>query len=255
MHGLAHVGGLLIVDLIVFRAVDAKEGRHAAVDGGDRSKCAEFGKAGLIELIRAEEVDAASVGSVAVDGIHIEALRMIAAEFCELSIIDGPVEIDHSGYFGFRRFVGPCVVDKQSAGRFSNERNFRCIDVVFGGVCLHPVDRAVDIRNGLREVSLRRKTVIDTEPGESSVREWLKQRSNVCALAAAIKATAVDENGSGKWSRSVWNVKVEQYGLTVPPGVCNIFLVERRANSESGAGEREDENGLLHGGELYQSGA
>ena len=97
MHGFAHGYGLLKVDLIVFVAVNAEEGRHSVVDGGDGGEGVERSEAGGVELIDAEEMDAAAVCGVTVDGSHIESFGMIATKLGELAVVDGAVKIDDGG--------------------------------------------------------------------------------------------------------------------------------------------------------------
>ena len=77
-------------------------------------------------------------------------------------------------------------------------------------VRLHPFDGRVDVFFGLGKAKLRRHAVVDTEPREPGIREWLERRRHVGSTAATVESAAVHENRGGERARTVRHVKIEQ---------------------------------------------
>ena len=142
------------------------------------------------------------------------------------------------------------IVDEQAAGGFSDEGDFREVEVVLGCVGLYPADGVVDVFHGLREVGLGREAVVDAEPGEASVRERGEERADVGAFATGIEAAAVHEDGDGEGAGAVGNVKVKQQGLAAGSGIFDVpsitcgttWSTALRAGGDGCIGKGEDEN-------------
>jgi hypothetical protein len=101
------------------------------------------------------------------------------------------------------------VVDKITSGGFAYDRDFARIDVVIGAMGFHPADCGIQIRDCFGESGFGREPVIDAEPGEPGIGQWLKERPGVRVAAAPIETSAVHENGGRKWTRAFRNVQVE----------------------------------------------
>ena len=207
---VAKRGGLLETHLIVLGAVYHQERRHSLVNGGDGRNRVQLREAGFVQLVDAKEMNAAAVRRVTVDRRHIKALRMLAPLERLFSVVGWTIEIHHGRYFGRGRLVGTGVVHEEAAGRFADDRNPGDIHAVFGRMRLHPTDRAVYVFHRFGEMDRRRQPVIDAEPGEAGIGQRLEQRTDICALAPLIEASAVDQDSGGKRSRSVRHVQVEQ---------------------------------------------
>lgn len=226
MHGVTHVYGLLVRDLIVFVAVDAKEWRSVRADSGNRRERAQFFQPCGIKLINAEEMNATTVGRVLFDSGHVEEFRMIAAGFGELGVIHGSVEIDDGGDFGFGGLVRAGVVDQKTTGGLADDGDPGRVDMIGGRIRFDPSDGAVEIFHGVRKVSGGRETVIDGEPGEAGVCEWIEQGPDIRVAMTAVETAAVDEDCGWEWAGSFWNVEVEEQRLTARSSEFDGFSID-----------------------------
>src|SRR6478609_1900392 len=138
---------------------------------------------------------------MALDAGHVEALRMVAALFRQFSVVDRSIEIDHCGDFRTAPLMRPGIIDKQPAGGFANERDFRSIGVVLRGIGSYPVNRAIDIRDRLWKLDLGREPIVDAEPRKSGLFERVEQGPHIAALTSLVEASTMDQDGRRKRPR------------------------------------------------------
>ena len=121
----------------------------------------QFRDARIIKLVDAEEVNAAAVRRVPVDGGHVELFGMGAPKQCKCCVIRWSVEIDHRGHARLARIVSAGVVDKKASGRLAYESELRRIDMVFGGMRFHPLDSGVDVVDSIVEMGFGSEPVVN----------------------------------------------------------------------------------------------
>jgi hypothetical protein len=83
------------------------------------------------------------------------------------------------------------VGDEVSTGGFADERDAVCIYLIDWGIVLDPADRFFNVMGIGRKFVIRGETIVDAEPCEFGVGEWLEKVSDVLPLIACDPSATV----------------------------------------------------------------
>ena len=207
-------GGLLVVDVLVFGAVDAK--RWGGVGGDPVEWAADDVLAALgLEIATEEEgedfggVDAFAVGFGEVAGavvIHdaIDSAGLIEVAFA-FELLDAGGDAEELG--------------EVATGGSTGDTDAVRVDVIFGGACAQPADGGFTVMDCGGEGIFGRKTVGDGD-GDISVLGEVKAELVVSFAGAGAEAAAVDADDGGEGAGGVLGLgEVELEMLVIGVGV------------------------------------
>jgi hypothetical protein len=156
------------------------------------------------------------------------------------------VKSDHrlDGKSGIERSHGR----KMAAGGFSDERDASGVNVVFVRVGREELNGGFHIANGDAERDgIFGEPVIDGKPGDAGAGEGFEQRRHFGAPVSPDPATTVNENGGGKWSGSIRDLRVEIERLTTGAGVFHAaHRFSRVSSSRKHEGEKKSTDAEEH---------
>src|SRR6476646_11352711 len=92
---------------------------------------------------------------------------------------------DDGGYVVFGAMIGTHVGDEVSPSGFADERDAVYVNLIDGSVVLDPADCFFNVVSVGRKFMVWGETIVDGEPCEVGVGQWLKQIGNVLALVSS----------------------------------------------------------------------
>jgi len=212
-------------------AMDEEEGRGGGRDVIDRRSGAEERERGFVGLFGlAEETLEGSAEATAVFGVLLE-------------VGDGG-EADDGLHAGIVACDEGGVAGELAAGGVAEERDAARVALEFARVGFHPADGGLHIFETGGPAGLKRRAVVEGEPGEAGGGGWLKPRRNVGAITgdiaagfvAAVPASAVDQDGNGKRAVAVGGAGIEEERGVGGVAVGNV-AAEFGGGGSSGEGE------------------
>lgn len=116
---------------------------------------------------------------------------------------------DDSSDIVLRTVIGTDVGDEVSAGGFANECDAVRIYLINRSIVLDPSYSFFNVVGIGRKFMVRREAIVDAEPGEVGVGEWLEQIGDVLPLVARDPAATMYQDHRRKGTSAIWDVRVE----------------------------------------------